>query len=462
MKINKTLECIKISKSLPLFFLCVLIAYPILPYALQSITIGLLFASSLFTYRGKIRENITSKGFKPFVLICGWFILVILTLLYSSNFDIGIKRVLRGINLLIFPLLFLYILPSFPVKRRSLIFDVFIGVHVFLIFFLISKSLEGIDKVGFRGVNGEWVTNISDEGFLKILKIFFDMSFARSRYFINENQITTFFIHKAYLSMGFVWCVFLMIDRLFFVKIKPFKRILFSVLLPLFVLAIIYFTSIPNIIALCILLPVFVFFKIGNFRKRVVYIFVSVISIISLSQVGVIKDRIFDDVRLKNDIIEVKSLLQTLFENTSYENTNIRLEVWKCSFEQIRKDIWFGYGIGDEEEILLSCYKSINCEDCIEQQLNTHNYYSSLLLTGGVLTLIMFIIALVYMFKIALVTKNYLFLVLVLLIGINLLSENLLVRIHGILFYVLFSGILFNQSYSKFPEVKNKFDFVEK
>jgi len=396
------------------------------------------------------------------VLICGWFILVVFTLLYSSNFDIGIKRVSRGINLLVFPLLFLYILPSFTVKKRNFIFDIFIGVHVFLIFFLILKSLEGIDKVGFRGVNNEWVTNISEEGFFKILKIFFDMSFARSRYFINENQITTFFIHKAYLSMGFVWCVFLMIDRLFFVKIKTFKRILFSVLLPLFVIAIIYFTSIPNIIALCVLLPVFVFFKIRNFRKRIVYIFVTVISIISLFQVDVIKDRIFDDARLKNDITEVKDLLQTLIDNKSYENTNIRLEVWKCSFNQIRKNIWFGHGIGDEEEMLLSCYKSINCEDCIEQQLNTHNYFASLLLVGGILTLIMFLIALGYMLKIGVVAKNYLFVVLVLLIGINLLSENLLVRMHGVLFYVLFSGILLNQSYGKFAEVKNKFDFVEK
>jgi len=455
MKINKTLECIKIIKSLPFFFLCVLIAYPILPYAMQSITIGLLFASSLFNYWNEIKKNILKRGVAPFLFITGWFLLVIITLLYSSNFEIGIKRVLRGINLIIIPILFIYILPSYSLKKRNILYNIFIYTHVFLIFFLLFKSFEGIDKLGFLDENNARVKNISSKSYLELVKVFFSMPFAYSRYYINENEITTFFIHKAYLSIGLVWSVFLMIDRLLFQPLKVAKGVLFSFLILIFIIAIVYFTSIPNIIALCILLPLFVFFKIKSFRKRVVYIFVSVISIIALFQVDVIKDRIFEDVRLKKDIAEVKGLLQTLFDNKPYENANIRLDVWKCSFKQIGKDIWFGYGIGDEEEILLGCYKSINCEDCIEQQLNTHNYYSSLLLIGGIVTLMMFLIALGYMFKIGVVAKNYLFLVMILLIGINLLSENMLVRIHGILFYVLFSGILLNQSYSKF-------DFVEK
>jgi len=455
MKINKTLECIKIIKSLPFFFLCVLIAYPILPYAMQSITIGLLFASSLFNYWNEIKKNILKRGVAPFLFITGWFLLVIITLLYSSNFEIGIKRVLRGINLIIIPILFIYILPSYSLKKRNILYNIFIYTHVFLIFFLLFKSFEGIDKLGFLDENNARVKNISSKSYLELVKVFFSMPFAYSRYYINENEITTFFIHKAYLSIGLVWSVFLMIDRLLFQPLKVAKGVLFSFLILIFIIAIVYFTSIPNIIALCILLPLFVFFKIKSFRKRVVYIFVSVISIIALFQVDVIKDRIFEDVRLKKDIAEVKGLLQTLFDNKPYENANIRLDVWKCSFKQIGKDIWFGYGIGDEEEILLGCYKSINCEDCIEQQLNTHNYYSSLLLIGGIVTLMMFLIALGYMLKIGVVAKNYLFLVMILLIGINLLSENMLVRIHGILFYVLFSGILLNQSYSKF-------DFVEK
>jgi hypothetical protein len=172
MKISKKLECIKIIKNLPFLFLCILITYPILPHALQSISIGLFVVSSIIIYRDDIMPHINIKGIKPFVLICGWFILVILTLFYSSNFDIGLKRVLRGVNLLIFPLVFLYVLPLFTVKKRHFLFDVFIGVHVFLIFFLIFKSFEGIDRLGFLNDEGVRVRNISDEGYLELVKVF--------------------------------------------------------------------------------------------------------------------------------------------------------------------------------------------------------------------------------------------------------------------------------------------------
>jgi hypothetical protein len=449
MKISKKLECIKIIKNLPFLFLCILITYPILPHALQSISIGLFVVSSIIIYRDDIMPHINTKGLIPFVLICGWFILVILTLFYSSNFDIGLKRVLRGVNLLIFPLVFLYVLPLFTVKKRHFLFDVFIVVHVFLIFFLISKSLEGIDNVGFRGVNNEWVTNISDEGFLKILNIFFSMPFSHSRYFINENQITTFFIHKAYLSIGLVWSVFLMIDRLFYEKIKVFKRILFGVLIPLFVIVIIYFTSIPNIIALCVTLPFFVFYKLETIRGKKIFVIASITSVFMLLQVNIVKEKILTDMRLKKDLSEAKNVLLTVFSDTSLENANVRLFVWKCSYQQIKDNFFLGLGIGDEEDSLLNCYNDINCEYCIKQQLNTHNYFASLLLVGGLATLIMFLIAFVYMFFIAIKSRNYLFMALIVLLVFNLMSENLLVRIHGVLFYVIFSGLCFTDSFNK-------------
>jgi len=454
MKINKTLDGVEIIKSLPFFFLCVLIAYPILPYVVQSITIVLLFISSVLIYWNKLKENINKMGLTPFLFISGWFMFLVITLLYSTNLDEGIKRILKGINLIVFPILFIYILPKFSLKNKNILYDIFIYTHVFLIFFLLFKSFEGIDRLGFPDDKRGWVRNISDEGYLELLKVFFRMPFSHSRYFINENEITTFFVHKAYLSIGLVWSVFLLMDRLFFQKMKKIKSLLFLFLLILFTISIIYFTSIPNIIALLVLLPIFLFLKISGLKKRLILIILLLVSIFSLSQINIVKERVFNDMRLKKDIGEVISLFQTIFNDQPKESANIRLDVWSCSYKQIKKNIWFGYGIGDEEQILLDCYKEINCKDCLEQNLNAHNYYAYLLLTGGVSSLLLFLLAFSYMFKIGIKSKNYLFLVFIVLLFINLMSENMLVRIHGVLFYVVFSSLLFSESYVKLIKQK--------
>jgi len=436
------------------FFLCVLFIYPILPHAIQSITIGLLAFFSVVTYRDIIVLNVKKYSIKPFLFITGWFIILALTLVYSSNLDEGVKRILKGMNLIIFPLLFLYILPNLSLKRKNILYDIFIYTHVFLIFFLLFKSFEGIDRLGFPDDKRGWVRNISDEGYIELIKVFISMPFSHSRYFINENEITTFFIHKAYLSIGLVWSVFLLMDRLFFQKMKKIKSLLFLFLLILFIITIIYFTSIPNIIALIVLLPIFFLLKIKGLKKRLLLIIILLISTTTLMQVNIVKERVFNDIRLKKDIGEVISLFQTIFNDQPKESANIRLDVWSCSYKQIKKSIWFGYGVGDEEQILLDCYKEINCKDCLEQNLNTHNCYASLLLAGGIFVLLLFLLALIYMFKIGLKAKNYLLLVFIVLLFINLMSENMLLRIHGVLFYVVFSSLLFSESYFKLVKQK--------
>jgi len=449
MKINKSLDKVKIIKSFPFLFLCILFTYPILPYAVQSITIGLLFTSSVLIYWDKLKENINRKGLTPFLFISGWFMFLVVTLLYSTKLDEGIKIILRGINFIIFPLLFVYILPNISLKRKNILYDIFIYTHFFLVLFLVFKSFEGIDRLGFPDDKRGWVRNISDEGYIELLKVFFSMPFSHSRYFINENEITTFFIHKAYLSIGLVWSVFLLIDRLFFQTMRKKKKLLFLFLLMLFIITIIYFTSIPNIIALLVLLPIFFLLKIKSLKEKLLLLIILLTSTITLMQINIVKERVFNDVRLKKDIVEVTSLLQAVFNNQLNEVANIRLYVWNCGYRQIKKNIWFGYGVGGEEQTLLDCYKEINCKDCLEQNLNTHNYYASLLLSGGVFLLSLFLLAFSYMFKIGLKTKNYLFLIFIVLLFINLMSENMLERIHGVLFYVIFSSLLFSESYFK-------------
>ena len=435
-----------ILKELPYLLLCALVLYPILPHAIQSILLVLFLVFSLFYHGKNLKPNITQKGLTPFFIIGGWFFLLMLTLFYSSDFDLGVKRLIRNIHVVIFPFVFLYIFPSLSKKRFSILSNLFLFAHIFLVFFLLIKCFDGIDKVGFRGKDGQWVYNVSDQGFLELLKEFSKMSFARSRYFINENQITTFFIHKAYLSLGFAWCFFLSINEVFS-KNSVRKKIIYTTLAIFFLCAIIYFTSIPNILALLILLPLFIILKLDGFKKKLVFIAVCFLGIFSVLQIQPVKDKVFGDRRLLTDINEARNLITSIVKGSEVENTNVRFNVWSCSYKNIKDNFWLGIGVGDEENVLIECYKSNGCDYCVEYELNTHNYYASILLSGGFFALILFIGMFLYIIYIGFKTKNILLVIFILLFGINLISENMLSRINGVLFYSIMLGILLSRSF---------------
>ncbi len=438
-----------IVKKLPFVFLCFLVAFPVLPHAVQSIFIALFATTSLYSYYKSFKDNLSKYTLKLLLINVGWFLLLALTIFYSENKEDGLKRIVRALNILIFPVLIFYFLPTLTQKKKNILSYIFILVHVFLVFYLYTRAIDGIDKLGYINQNGDRIRGLLDESLLEQFRVFIGMPFFLSRYYINENEASFFFIHKAYLSIGFVWSIFLSIDRIINQKTNIKVKVSLTIVSLFFIVVVIYFTSIPNLLALVLLLPTFLIFNLKTWKKRLISFSAIIVLMITATQIGVVKERLFDDVRLKKDIQEAKSLITSIIRNESQENTNIRGEIWRCSYQKIKEKALFGYGIGEEEQVLNQCYIENNCQFCVDNELNTHNYYASLLLTGGVVLLTVFILSFVYMFILSIKAKNFLYTSFLMLILLNLLSENLFVRIHGILFYVLFNSILFLDSWRR-------------
>ena len=454
MIINRLSSYKKTFEKIVFFSLCFLFVFPILPHAVQSIAIVVLLMFSVLTYGATIRCNIKKLSIKPFLFLCGWFLFLTLTLIYTQDFNEGIKRISRGVNFLIFPFIFFYILPDFSLKKKNVLNNIFILTHLFLFCFLFYKAIEGIDKIGYRGPDGKLVKGLLDENIFKQIVTVLQMPFYLSRYYINENNISTFFTHKVYLSMGFVWSVFLIAHKILNNNLGLIKKTLWSVLAMLFILAVIYFTSLPNLLVL-LLLPIFIFLNL----KKSIYkgAMVAVVLFFGLFAVNndAIYNKVFNDVRLKTDIVEAKNMVLSICKDKPYEEgANIRLEVWRCAYQKI-SDAWLmGYGIGDEENILHECYIEKACENCLG--LNSHNYYASLLLMGGILVFGLFILSIICSLKLAIDTKNYLLIVFILLVTINLLSENLFVRIHGVLFYSIIGSYMMAISLNKNHQLEKR------
>ncbi|MGB6269855.1 MAG: O-antigen ligase family protein, partial [Olleya sp.] len=106
----------------------------------------------------------------------------------------------------------------------------------------------------------------------------------------------------------------------------------------------------------------------------------------------------------------------------------------------------FGYGLGEQHIHLTGCYAQKKEFLLVEGNYNTHNHYYFLLLSGGIIVLIPFIYLLLYFLKIALISNNNLLILFLILIISNLLVENILTRVNGILFFSLFLPLLYRYS----------------
>ncbi|WP_176829845.1 O-antigen ligase family protein [Tenacibaculum sp. MAR_2009_124] len=122
-------------------------------------------------------------------------------------------------------------------------------------------------------------------------------------------------------------------------------------------------------------------------------------------------------------------------------NTQIRNGIYYCSFLVIKQNFLFGIGIGDVQDELQKCYQSeINSNVYDIFTFNTHNQYLLVLASNGVLGLIFFLGSLIYLFKIARENRLYLYFFLVVLSCF--LTENILSRHDGVVFYALFNSVL--------------------
>ncbi|AEH00881.1 O-antigen polymerase [Lacinutrix sp. 5H-3-7-4] len=421
-----------------LFFslLCVLFTYPILPNAIQSLVIGLLIIVSIILYRKDFKKKIKTIGLKPIVLSSLWVILIIISLTYTPNQEKGLKLVLRLINFAIFPFLFFYLIPKISDRKKSLLYFFYVSSHLFLIIFLIVKLMQGLNTIGYINEQGIRIRGPLNIGVLEQFKIILKIPLHVSRYYINENKISTFFIHKAYLSMGFLWSSILIINNVLFKENKKIIKCIGVVLILIFIFGVVYFTSIPNLISLLIL-PLFVIWKLNSKKNKIILFSIMVLAPIFIISLPSIQNRIFNNVRLKTDFDEAKNMITNMFSKTPQNNANIRVNVWSCAIHQFTKKPIFGYGIGSENEIL---------KKCTNLNLNSHNYFLSLLISGGVIVLLAFIFFLVSSLGLAFITNNKIYVVFLILLCINLMAESMFIRIHGILFSSIFGSLLYRES----------------
>ncbi len=126
-------------------------------------------------------------------------------------------------------------------------------------------------------------------------------------------------------------------------------------------------------------------------------------------------------------------------QETNYDSYFARINIWKPGLEAIGENLWFGVGTGDDQTELNKKYLKFGYKDGIEFNFNMHNQYLQTMLNLGVVGLVIFLSISVLQFGRGFLKRDLLYLSFLSLFMAGCLTESMLSRNKGIIFFLAFS-----------------------
>ncbi|MFT5846837.1 MAG: O-antigen ligase [Psychroserpens sp.] len=401
------------------FFLVINSAVILVPDKFKGIpVIGLLASTILFYIINKSDKKLSSQ---LFIVSISFFSVLLVSILYSQNISYALRKLETGLSLIAYP----------------------------VVFTLLYNCKE---KIGTKFITSlKWVFIISLIFFLAstFLYYFFTEPFYTFRstiihyHTLVDLRILGYEIHSIYLSMHIGVGVLFLIDIIS--KTKKIKLVY-----ALFLLAFLFvFMAVLNkrgpIIALGVVGLVF-FVKSKVTTKPTLY----VLTLVTVFVVTLIFIPKFNNINRFKELVDFEGL-----KTNPNSSTAIRLSIYKCSIEQGLKSPFIGYGWGDVKGVLNECYKAEN-QNLLLKNYNTHNQFLSIFLSTGIVGLLIFLFYFYYIFKFSNKNRNQLLFFLLLYFGLNMLSENILEREDGVIFFSFFINLLLFNSESETKELAEK------
>ena len=392
MEENKNLGHLK----LVAIILGVLFALVILPSNVKSIAIG-VFSVVSFVYALRRKWFFDRYFFLTNSIV---FLLILCTLFYSEDMDYAGKRLLGMASLVLFPFIF----SLFTKEEATYIFkflNKYLWVYILAVF--------SFNLLPFLWL---WATRFE---FSEML-IHFQT--------VMMDQMGKFSIHPIYLAMhcgAAMLCSFYLIQK---TKKKGIIALLLAIDLTLLLFLLMYARKGP-IIALFAVFTLYVLFQ---YKKGYLRMYLAGIGLLVLLIVAIPKTR-----ERFTELYKIENLDQG--EVTS---TNIRYSIFNTATSLIGQSTIFGYGIGDYNHVLKEQYKKNGDTMLYDGNYNAHNQYLSMLLIGGVVLFLAFMFTFGMNMIYAIRFDNQVFILLIVFYSIVMLTENILEREDGVIFFAFF------------------------
>lgn len=377
--------------------------FPLLPEKIKGLPVILLFLASLLSYDKK-RGN-TAKLLINSSLILAYLI----SLIYTENMSAGLKKIETSLAILALPLAFYFFNLKIPVLEYKKLKNIFLKT------FVLSSSVYSL-CIGVAYILDSTTTYYKD--------------WFSNKFRIVVEKMPLIGEHPIYASIFLSLAVLFSLNLIFEKKLKETKQVvIFSLALFICLAMLIILASKGVIISLAISATLFVLRQnIGN-KIRIALVLSIILGLISLFMVN----------RRMKEMVNFETY-GTLNENFS---NSIRVNIYDCSFNVIAKGWLIGYGVGDSQDILESCYPE-KSELLLKNTYNAHNQFLDVTIKLGIVGLFMFLLFLACHVKWAFIEHNDLKLTVLMFYIVNFMSESILVRQSGIIlfyFLILFLGL---------------------
>ncbi len=140
------------------------------------------------------------------------------------------------------------------------------------------------------------------------------------------------------------------------------------------------------------------------------------------------------------------------FKNTAFTITDkkeernvltLRLVKWETALRVIKENPWFGVGDTNVKAAMLKKYQLYDYKYAAEHKYGPHNQYLLILTSLGIVGFLYFIFVL--LIPLNYVINKEFYLVFLAILSIYFLTDDILVRQQGLLFFTFFYSLLFNQ-----------------
>jgi O-antigen ligase len=355
-----------------------------------------------------------------FYAFSGIYLLLLMSLIVSTEINDGIKQLTQSLSLLIIPIMVLYSSDVLR-KNRTLILRSFIaGVSLAaLLCFVFSLH-----------------TYINAGGSLELSEINAERF---NEYFYYRNF--SYYAHPAYFSLFLnISLVFLFFDS----GLTNTKRRLISAKISLCLLhiaAIYFLSSRAGLITLFISLIFLAIFLIKSINKKRYKIFTFSVLLILIAM-SVFNPRVYP---------KLQQAHQYFFQanNNKQEATPSRIAIWKSAWLAAEKNLLTGNGIGTEKYLIGHNYKP-------EKYLsvNAHNQFLDYTVSAGIFTGLLLTLQMIFGLITAVRKEQLAFVLFIIYMGINLLFESMLYRLLGVVFYSFFFSFFLIMPHSKKRQIK--------
>lgn len=373
-----------------------LFALVLLPSNSKAIAI-FLFGVAVFVHTLSRKRYFDKKFFFTNSVL---FLAIASTFFYSDNTEYALRKLSQMASLIVFPFIFALLTEA---ERKSIFKDLKKYLWVYIIAVILFNLLPFL---------WFWGTHYS---FSEMMEHF--ITLVRTR-------MGKFNIHPIYLSMHCAVAILFSFYILKGLRSKP-KIGLLIVLDILLVLFLLLYAKKGPLIGLLVVFSLFIVFQ--RSQKLFKPYLLAIIAIIGL---------VIAIPNTRNKFVELLEI-ETIDKGT-VTSTNIRYTIYDTAYELFQESPVIGYGIGDFNDVLRGQYKKDGKDLLVKGTYNAHNQFMSYLLIGGVLLLFLFLCVLAINLVYAIRFNNQLLILLLIFYGIVMLTENVLERESGIIYFALF------------------------